>query len=155
MIVVLLILCVLVLGLTRSDSTSAGTVAPEVAMAPLPPDLSHPELEKSRTEVSGLRQEVADLGSQVRQQTMFSMAADDQVQGLRTQIAAAQKKILAADAERGAALGQVAELREELRRNEHHLAAVCEALSSAPSIPPERRAAMVVLSACPVAGAKQ
>ncbi len=151
MIAVLLLLCFVVLGVARTDSTSAGIPSPTIVSAP-PEDSSRPEVDDPHSEDPGLRQEVADPG--VQQQAMFSVVQPDQMQGLRAQLDTAQKKILAANAERDAALGQATELREELQKRTRHFDAVCEALSTAQGIPPEHRAAMVVLSACPVGDTK-
>jgi len=154
LIVMLLLLCFVVLGVARTDSTPAGLPGPALASAAPQEDSSRTEVDKPHTEDPGLRQEVADLGLQMQQQTMFSVVQGDQMQDLRAQLDTAQKKILAANAERDAALSQATELREELQRRTRHFDAVCEALSTAQGIPPEHRAAMVVLSACPVGATK-
>ena len=151
-----LILVAVVIGaagwrVTRGESTTFGAPRPAVpaAVASAPENPSPQEMDNSRSEISGLRQEVADLGVQVQQQTMMSMAANDELQSLQGQIATAQKKILAANAERDAAVGQASELRQELQRNARHLDDVCEALRTTPGIPPERRGKIAVLSVCP------
>ena len=156
LIAMLLLLCFVVLGVARTDSTPAGLPAPAPALASAAPqgDSSGAEADKPHTEDPGLQQEVADLGLQMQQQTMFSVVQGDRMQDLRAQLDTAQKKILAANAERDAALSQATELREELQRRTRHFDAVCEALSTAQGIPPEHRAAMVVLSACPVGATK-
>jgi len=150
LIVASLLVSVLAWVIMSSDSTILGapTTTTEAA-APQEAPLMR-TVEKSPGEVTGLRQEVSDLGVAVQQQTLVSMAASDEIQSLQSQLVTAQKKFLAANTERDAAVSQAAELRAELQRNAHHLEAVCEALRSAPGIPQTHRDAMAVLSACPI-----
>ncbi len=147
LILILLILFFAGWRATSYESASAGaanlpapeSVAPRIAPAP-PAD-------SSQSEISGLRQEVADLDSQVQQQTLVSMAANDKVQTLQTELVDAQKKILAANTDRDDAIRKTRELREGLQQNGRDLDVVCKALRTEMA-EPRRHAPAAALAAC-------
>ena len=154
-----LILAAILMGaagwkVTRGESTTIGASRPaaltDAAAAVENSSDQARDIDNSRSEISGLRQEVSDLGVQAQQLTLISMAANDELQSLQGQLVSTQKKILAANVERDAAVSQAGELRQELQRNAQHLDAVCEALRTTPGIAPEHRGKMAALSACPI-----
>jgi chromosome segregation ATPase len=85
---------------------------------------------QTQSEISGLRQEVADLDAQVKHQTLVSMAANDKVQTLQSELMDAQKKILAASTDRDEAIRKISELQAGLQESTKDLNAVCRALRS-------------------------
>jgi hypothetical protein len=132
---------------TTYDSAAAGAEAlptSETVAPPGPP----PSLEtQAQSEISGLRLEVADLDTQVKHQTLVSMAANDKVQTLQSELMDAQKKILAASTDRDEAIRKISELQAGLQEKTKDLSVVCRALR--PGIAePRGRAPAAALAVC-------
>jgi len=108
----------------------------------------------SQTEISGLRQQVADLDDEVQQQTLTSMAKSDQIQALQTELMKAQKQVIAAGAGRDDAARQASEMQQRLNANAAELQTVCKALGAAMESSPHRRALESAFAACQNAGPK-
>jgi septal ring factor EnvC (AmiA/AmiB activator) len=135
------------------ESASAGAPGPPATASAPRPSSSDQEIEASPSEISGLRQEVADLDSQVQQQTLISMAANDKVQSLQSELVQAQKKILIANTDRDEAVRKTSELQAGLQQNGRDLDVVCKALRAEMAEPP-RRAPAAALAACGAAAPK-
>ncbi|MGC1684231.1 MAG: hypothetical protein WA734_01300 [Candidatus Acidiferrales bacterium] len=113
---------------TTYDSATAGAETLPSPATVAPPNPPSPVIDASQSEISGLRQEVADLDTQVKHQTLVSMAANDKVQTLQSELMDAQKKILAASTDREDAVRKISDLRTELQENVKDLNEVCRVL---------------------------
>ncbi len=113
---------------TRGDaveSAAAQTMATAAAG-----DSANHQLEESRSEVAGLRQDMNDLNQQVHQGTVALITANDKVQSLQGELAVAQQKITSANSDRESIRQQLAELKDELRKESQALSDVCRTLRS-------------------------
>jgi predicted RNase H-like nuclease (RuvC/YqgF family) len=140
----------------RFESASAETVnqsgAPAAASTTQTP--ADPETPTPQTEISGLRQQVADLDDQVQHQTLVSMAKSDQVQTLESELMKAQEQLIAAGADRDDAVRQSREMLTRLKAKATELETVCKALDAALGSTPQRRASEAAVLACQKAGSK-
>jgi hypothetical protein len=132
---------------TTYDNATAGAENLPSPATVAPPNPPSTEVEASQSEILGLRQEVADLDTQVKHQMLVSMAANDKVQTLQSELMDAQKKILAASTDREDAVRKISDLRTELQENVKDLSAVCRALRGGNG-EPRGRAPAGALAAC-------
>ncbi len=138
---------------TSYDSVRAGTTSPSAPSTVAPPITPSPQIDTS-SEISGLRQEVADLDTVAQQQTLISMADNDKIQSLQSELTQAQKKSLAATDERDDALREIKEMREGIQSDARRLGAVCSALRAAIDSAPQHRAPAAALALCHAAAPK-
>lgn len=139
---------------TSYDSVRAGTTGPPAPSTVAPPSTPSPQIDTSTSEISGLRQEVADLDTVAQQETLISMAETDKIQSLQSELTQAQKKSLAVTAERDDALREIKEMREGIQSDARRLGAVCSALRAAIDSAPQHRAPAAALALCHAAAPK-
>jgi chromosome segregation ATPase len=109
---------------------------------------SEAQLEASRTEAANLRQQLADVNQQLQQVNTSLVAADEKVQSLQGELAAAAQKLAEAKADREEALRVAGKMWEDWRHLRQGLTSTCAALAADQSTAAQNRDAAALSGAC-------
>jgi hypothetical protein len=106
------------------------------------------QLEASRTEAANLRQQLADVNQQLQQVNTALVAANEKVQSLQGELAAAAQKLAETRADRDEALRVAGKMWEDWRHLRQGLTSTCAALAADPSTAAQNRDAAAFGGAC-------
>jgi len=106
------------------------------------------QLEASRTEGANLRVQLADVNQQLQQVNTALVAANEKVQSLQGELAAAAQKLVEAKADRDEALRVAGKMWEDWRHLRQGLTSTCAALAADRSTAAQNRDAAAFGGAC-------
>jgi len=116
-------------GPAMDKAPATAQLAPGTETIPLDASLEA-QLDASRTEAANLRQQLADVNQQLQQVNTALVAANEKVQSLQGELAAAAQKLAETKADRDEALRVAGKMWEDWRHLRQGLTTTCAALAA-------------------------